>query len=134
MTQPGPPPPYPGYPPPQWGYRPTPPTHPKATTAMVLGIVSIVSVVIGLSILITFPGGLCGAFAIWYAVRARREIRREPGRWSGDGEAMAGLVTGIVGLALFLLVVLAVAAFVALLLFGYGEGPGTDELMNAMAR
>ncbi len=117
--QPGTPPPY-GTPPPQYGAPPpqygAPPPYrqslPKATTAMILGIVSLASIVsapflCGLS----FPGALVGPFAIWLGLSAQREIDREPGRWSNRSHAVAGLVCGSIGTVISVLVVAGGLAF-----------------------
>jgi hypothetical protein len=97
-------------PPPGPGYGgpvipvPAPPTAAKATTSLVLGVVSLV---------------LCGLFAgipaIVVGFLARAEIRRSGGRLGGDGLALAGIVTGILG-TLWSLVL------AALLIFGLAVG------------
>ena len=94
-------------PPPGPGYGipiPAPPTAAKATTSLVLGVVSLV---------------LCGLFAgipaIVVGFLARAEIRRSGGRLGGDGLALAGIVTGILG-TLWSLVL------AALLVFGLAVG------------
>jgi len=67
-------------------YAAPPPTSSKATTSLVLGIVSIV---------------LCGVFlgipAMIVARQAKREIRESHGRVGGEGLATAGFVTGLIG-------------------------------------
>ena len=77
-----------------------PPNSSKATTSLVLGIVSIV---------------LCGLFlgvpAMILSRQAKREIVESQGRLGGDGLATAGFVTGLIGtiwsvLAAILVVVL----------------------------
>lgn len=50
---------------------------------------------------------------------ARREIRRNPERYDGDGMAVAGLVTGYLVVALYLIAIL-----VMLLFFGGLLGVG----------
>ena len=92
--------PYGGYPPPgppMYTPPPSPPNSGGATTSLVLGIASLV---------------LCGLFtgipAIILGVRARREIRESNGRIGGDGLALGGIITGVVGTLLWL----AVYAFV----------------------
>ncbi|HEY5981353.1 MAG TPA: DUF4190 domain-containing protein [Microlunatus sp.] len=69
---------------PAYGYLP--PNHPKATTAMVLGIIGIV--------LCPFVG--IGGFVL--GGRARREIDAAPGQWGGRGTATAGWVLGIISI------------------------------------
>lgn len=93
----------------------TPPPHPRAMTAMVLGIVGLAGMVLAPLLFVTVAAGVCSPIAIWLAVQVRRDLRREPGRYSGEGYATAGLVTGIIGLVLFVLALLLVLAFVGLL-------------------
>lgn len=132
----------PATPPPSYGaaYPPTPspyqvapqylrpvagaPTHPLATTSLVLGIVGLVALALTPFLFVTFVGVLCSPFAIWLGVRARREIRRNPRAFSGEGMATGGFVTGIVGVVLGVLALVAVAAFVALFIWILGTaGP-----------
>jgi hypothetical protein len=63
-----------------------PPTSGKATTSLVLGIVSLVAC-----------GLLLGIPAMIVGRQAKREIRESGGRLSGDGLATAGIVTGLIG-------------------------------------
>ena len=62
-----------------------PENHPQAVTALVLGILSLV---------------MCGLFtgipAMIIGRKATREIRGSGGRYSGDGMATAGFVTGLI--------------------------------------
>jgi len=70
---------------------------------MILGIVSIV---------FCYLGVLIGPAGIVLSVMGRKEIKRSNGAETGDGMAVAGLITSIVGtvvwLALDVLVVLAI--------------------------
>ncbi|MCL2542086.1 MAG: DUF4190 domain-containing protein [Nocardioidaceae bacterium] len=71
---------------------------------MVLGILSIVIWCLGIPL---------GIVAIVFAVLARREIDESQGSLGGRGMAIAGLVTGIIGLAvcaIYWIVVVVVAA------------------------
>ncbi len=104
----------PPYPPnqPQPGYYPpmpqAQPTSSKATTSLVLGIISLV---------------LCGLFlgipAMIVARQAKREIAESQGRLGGEGLATAGFVTGLIGTiwsvlaGILLIVVIAVGGVVA---------------------
>lgn len=96
----------PGYPPP--GYAQTPaygvpaPTHGKATTSLVLGIVSLV-----------LCGLLAGIPAMILARQAKREIAESGGRLSGDGVATAGFWTGLIGTVLSALGILALIGLIA---------------------
>lgn len=70
--------------------------HPKATPALIWGIVSLVfGLACGL-------GGLAGIAAIVMGGRARREIDADPQRYSGRGMASAGFGLGIAGLVVLL--------------------------------
>jgi hypothetical protein len=100
-------------------YATAPPDHPRATPALVLGIVGLVSLP-----LLCGLGLLCSPFAWWLGASAVSQIDAAPGRYAGRGKAQAGLVMGIVGTALLVLVVLAVGV-VAWLLVSSGLDSGT---------
>ncbi|MEU9498143.1 DUF4190 domain-containing protein [Streptomyces sp. NPDC048196] len=95
------------YPPGQFApypqYQPQP-TSGKAVASMVTGIASLV---------IPFIGIVTGPLAIVLATRARSEIQRT--RQKGDGLAIAGLVTGIIGCVGY-------AIFLVLLIIGAATG------------
>ncbi len=104
-------PPYPPNQPPPGYYPPgpqAPPTSSKATTSLVLGIISLV---------------LCGLFlgipAMIVARQAKREIAESQGRLGGEGLATAGFVTGLIGTiwsilaGILVIVVIAVGGVVA---------------------
>jgi len=59
-------------------------TNPLAIASLVVGVV--------------WCAGIGSLFAVFFAVQARRSIRRSNGTESGEGLAVAGLVLGIVGL------------------------------------
>ena len=85
------------------------PDHPKATSALVVGIISVAGA-------FTCVLPILAAPVAWVlGAQARREIRNAPQQWGGDGRATAGMVLGIVGTVLLVLVVLALAVVVALL-------------------
>lgn len=96
------------YPPGQYGQPvppvPSPPTSSKATTSLILGVVSLF---------------LCGFFtgipAIFVGLSARKEIRRSNGALSGDGLALGGIITGILGT---LWTLIAAGLLVGLIAFG----------------
>lgn len=101
-TTPPPPPPFPVP-----ALRAAPPAKaPNATLSMVLGIIGVAGFVVLLVPVFVAP-------VAWYlGAHARRDIEREPTRWSGAGEARTGMVLGMIGtglmviaLALLLLVV-----------------------------
>jgi hypothetical protein len=102
--------PYPQQPYPPAGYpMPYAPEHPKATTSLVLGVLSIV---------------LCqvlGPVAWWMGKRTLDEIDASGGRYGGRGAAQAGYVMGVVGtvlLSLALIFVLIYAVFFIALIGG----------------
>ena len=78
---------------------PIAPKHPSAVTALVLGIISVVGVVICI-------GTLLAPFAWYLGQKAVSEIDQNPGAYTGRGEANAGKILGIVGTVLLTLVVL----------------------------
>ena len=125
QTPPPPPPPpyqaYPTYPPavpsvPAQGHPglvPFPvyvlPDHPKATAALVVGIVAVAGA-------FTFILPVFAAPVAWVlGAQARREIRNAPQHWGGDGRATAGMVLGIIGTVLMVLLVLLIALIIVLI-------------------
>ena len=74
-------------------------SHPKAGSAMVFGILGIVFA------LMCGIGGLLGIPGIVQGRRARAEIDAEPGRYSGRSQAVAGIVTGTIGVVISGLVI-----------------------------
>ena len=107
-----PPGPYPPYGPPVTPV-PTPPTSGRSTTSLILGIVSLF-----------FCGFFTGIPAIIVGLSARKEIRRSEGRLSGEGLALGGIVTGILG-TLWSLV--AAGILIALIAFGAGVANDYDQ-------
>lgn len=74
--------------------------HPQATQALILGILG---TVLGFFCIV---GGLVGIGGIVVGRRVRNEIDAEPARYTGRSQAIAGIVTGIVGVSIFTLVTL----------------------------
>jgi hypothetical protein len=72
--------------------------HPQATQALILGILG---TVLGIFCVV---GGLIGIGGIVVGRRVRNEIDAQPGRYTGRAQAVAGIVTGIVGVSIFALV------------------------------
>ena len=97
---------------PQWGGQILP-KHPNAITAMVLGIVGLVS--------IAFCGGfllILSPFAWAIGGKAVREIDANPTVYSGRNEANTGRICGIVGTILLVLFVLMLAFIIGLFTIG----------------
>lgn len=92
-----------------YSWTPKPPEHPSATTAMVLGIIGLVGILVcgGLTLVVS-------PFAWVIGGRALREIDAEPGRYSGREMASAGRVMGIVGTGLLVVGVVVGLAFLSL--------------------
>jgi hypothetical protein len=88
---------------------PTP--HPQAGLALVLGILG---TVLGMGCIV---GGLVGIGGIVVGRRVKNEIDAEPGRYTGRSQAVAGLITGIIGVSITVLatvfIVLAIVAGIA---------------------
>ncbi|MCW2767310.1 MAG: hypothetical protein JWO11_3269 [Nocardioides sp.] len=85
--------------------------HPSATTAMTLGLVSLIGgFMCGLPLVL-------GPFAWWTGARARRDIRADP-RLDGDGQALAGMVTGIIATVFLAIGVLALVLLAGLVAVG----------------
>ncbi len=84
------------------------PKHPQAQTAMVLGIIALAGGFICLLPIFASP------FAWYIGAKAKREIVAEPGRWSGQNDAQAGVIMGIIGTVL---IALGVAALIVFALF-----------------
>ncbi|HEX7740531.1 MAG TPA: DUF4190 domain-containing protein [Marmoricola sp.] len=76
-----------------------PPAHDHASLALGLGLAGLLGSVFCI-------GPLASPFAIGFGISARRAIRREPGRWGGEGMATAGIVLGIIGVVLLVVIVL----------------------------
>lgn len=84
------------------------PTSGSAIAALVLGIVSILGCTA-----YGVPSLVCGPLAIYFAVRARKQIAAGTVGPNSAGLATAGLVCGIIGSTLAALVLLALLAMFA---------------------
>ena len=82
------------------------PDHPRATAALVVGIVSIAGAFFCVLPILASPV----AWAL--GAQARRQIRSAPQQWSGEGRATAGMVLGIIGTVLLVLAVVALALLI----------------------
>lgn len=90
---------------PEAAHRPEPAAHPRADRAYVLGLLAVVGSVFVLPLLL-------GPYVWFLGVSARREMDREPDRWSGGRkQATAGLVLGAVATTLLALLVLALVGW-----------------------
>lgn len=87
-----------------------PPKHPRATMSLVLGLIAACGTFCCLVPVLLSP------IAWYHGARTRREIDRAPGRWSGRGEATAGMVMGIIGVALIVIILLGLATALAIAL------------------
>jgi len=95
----------------------TVPDHPSATTAMVLGIISLVGIAFcgGLTLILSPAAWVVGAKAV-------RQIDASPGQFAGRDRAQAGKIMGIIGSVLLVLGIVAIIAFVALVVsFGTSD-------------
>jgi hypothetical protein len=93
-----PPPPPGGYPPAPGGYGGPPQQNKKAMWSMITGIVSVVG------LCCTF-GGLIGIAALVLGLISRGEIARSNGTQTGSGMAIAGIVTGAIGIIGFVVII-----------------------------
>ncbi len=93
-----------------YGYAavPQPPKHPSATTAMVLGIVSVAG-----TFMCYFPA-FAGPFAWYLGHKSMREIDASGGQLAGRSEAKAGMILGIIGTVLLVLLLAVIALLVVL--------------------
>jgi hypothetical protein len=85
----------PSYPPPPpgaggWAGYAAPQTSPKATWALVTGIIALVMGCCGVL-------GLVGIASVVLGVQARRDIAASRGALTGDGAALAGIILGAIG-------------------------------------
>ncbi len=101
-------------------YGPPPETSGKATTSLVLGVVSMVCL-----------GFLTGIPAIVVGMKARKEIRLSQGRKTGDGLALGGIITGIIGTLLGLVVV---GLFVSVIAIGSSVDTVVDRTCEQLAQ
>jgi uncharacterized membrane protein YjgN (DUF898 family) len=101
------------------------PTHPSATTSMVLGIIGLVSIVVCAGVLL-----ILSPFAWALGAKAVREIDASPGSYSGRDRAQAGKILGIIGSVLLVLGVLAIIGLFALAASSDPSGPTTTYNQN----
>jgi hypothetical protein len=111
---------------PGFGYGAPVPNHPSATTAMVLGLVGLIGLVLcgGVTLLLS-------PFAWRIGARAVREIDAEPGRYAGRDQANAGRIMGLIGTVLLGLGVLLILGGIVLLL-GVSTSSGVSTGTHAV--
>lgn len=85
------------------------PTSGKAVASMVLGICSIVG-----CFFYGIPSLICGPLAIIFAILAKKQIARGEAGSSSAGMATAGLICGIIGMALVALFIAFIVVMVIL--------------------
>ena len=101
-----------GAPPP--GYAPVLPTNTKATAALITGITALVlSWCCGL--------GVLGLVAVVLGMKGRSEVRRSQGTQTGEGLALAGIITGAIAVVIGLLVIALIVV-----VFATGSATFTD--------
>jgi hypothetical protein len=97
------------------------PAHPRATTAMVLGIIGVAGFFILLVPVVVCP------LAWYFGAVAEREAEREPTRYRRAGEARTGMILGIIGTAIMGAALLMLVVIGTLIVIGsrYDAGYGT---------
>lgn len=86
----------------QGGGAQAPQSNGMATASLILGIVSIVFV------WLWFIGLICGILAIIFAIMAKKKIKQNP-NMGGAGSAKGGMITGIIGVAIWIIFMILVA-------------------------
>lgn len=106
-----------------YAYAPQPahlPTPPRATAALVLGIIGVAGSILLLPVLVS-------PLAWYFGAVADREAEREPTRYRRAGAARTGLVLGIIGTAMLGVGLLMLLVLVTFMVIGthYDAGYGT---------
>lgn len=96
---------------------PAPQQAPGATASLVLGLFSVFGVIVVVPVVL-------GPLAWYHGVNALRTIERDPARWSGSGEARAGMVLGIIGTCLLALILLLLVILTAGLVLAHRYDAG----------
>ncbi len=96
------------------------PAHPSSTTALVLGLVSLIGFFVCLLPVLAAP------FAWRTGSRVVKEIDAQPGRWSGREQAQAGRIMGMIGTGLLVLGILAILGLVVVLFVAAGDYTQVD--------
>lgn len=123
------PPPYaapsPYAPQPPMGFPVAKPDHPQATLALVLGIVGLAGGLATCGLLF-----LTSPFAWVVGRRAVREIEASGGQLGGEGSARAGFVTGVIGSILLVLALIAVALYIAFVVWAISSSGSSSDYGN----
>ena len=103
------------------------PDDKSATTALVLGIVGLA---LGFTLCLGV-GFIVSPFALFTGLASKRRIDASGGQLGGRSNAQAGIVLGIIGTVMLALFILAVIAFVVLVVVGISQdsssfGTGTN--------
>lgn len=111
--------------PPPMGLPVAKPDHPQATLALVLGIVGLAGGLATCGLLF-----LTSPFAWVIGRRAVREIEASGGQLGGEGSARAGLVTGVIGSVLLALALVAVALYIAFVVWAISSSGTSSDYGN----
>ena len=104
------------------------PNHQKATTALVLGLVSLVGGFMCAVPLLVSP------FAWVTGYKARKEIKAANGQLGGDGMATAGMVLGIIGCVLLALLLILVLILVVVAINDPSTFDDTNSTVQGLIR
>ena len=105
--------PQPGFQQPNYGMQQK---EPQATTALVLGIVGLSSIVFCVGVLL-----ILSPFAWSLGSKSLKEIEASRGALGGADQARAGMIMGIIGTVILVLGILAIAALVAVAIASAGS-------------
>lgn len=101
------------------------PDHPQATLALVLGLVGLAGGLATCGLLF-----LTSPFAWVIGRRAVREIEASGGQLGGEGSARAGFVTGVIGSILLVLALVAVALYIAFVVWAISSSGSSSDYGN----
>ncbi|MGZ4446705.1 MAG: DUF4190 domain-containing protein [Nocardioides sp.] len=117
----------PAYGQPAYGYPPQAalPSHPSATTALVLSLVGLVGIALcgGITLVLS-------PFAWRIGARAVREIDAAPGQYGGRDQANAGRIMGIIGTVLLVVGIVVIIGLLGLVVAGTGTTFSTTSYSN----
>ena len=97
-----------------------------ATASLILGICSIVL------FWLWFVGIIAGVLAIIFSIVAKNKIKANP-NVGGAGAAKGGLITGIIGVAIWLIMIIVVAVFLTSTVGAFEDAlQNSNELQDAL--